>query len=198
MAYLAAFAPPTLDSSASTLRGRFELCLVLQGKAPPSEQTSRLLSAYLIVVDKAMREYRMACARIGAHMTDRGGLRAYVEGVGHFETCINSAKRAVRLLARLAAKHDAPPIDRALRRVAQTWERELTNVRDAIEHIDKDILSEGTIAAGEAHLLSVSNDGECLEIAAHRISLTALCTTLSTLYRGGNALLDGLPSPTAD
>lgn len=195
MAYLSHFDPPLLDESLGTLRGHFELGLVLQGRqSPQNEVVSRLLTAYLIVVDKAIREYRSGCSKVIENMQS-GGVTPYVEGTGHFETCINSVKRAMRLLTRIVRAPESPTNDRQIRRSATVWEKQLTDVRDAIEHIDADILSNGGVEEGMAHLLTVSNDGLRLEIGACSMPLTALHSTIASLHEAGSVMIQSLPSP---
>jgi hypothetical protein len=70
----------------------------------------------------------------------------------------------------------------------------MTGVRDAIEHIDQDILTEGGLAEGEAHLLTVDRTGEKLQIAKHEISFRTLHTTIDALYKAGLAMINALPN----
>ena len=198
MAYLSHFDPPLLDENMGTLRGHFELGLLLQGRQPPQDKSvSRLFTAYLIVVDKAIREYRSGCIMVMENMKS-GGIRPYVEGTGHFETCINSVKRAMRLLTGIARAPESPTADRQLRRSIRVWDTQLTNVRDAIEHIDADILSNGGLEEGMAHLLTISGDGLRLEIGAHSMPLHALHSTITSLHEAGSVMIQSLPSPGAN
>ena len=195
MAYLSKFDPPLLDSKSGSLRGQFQLGLILQGRQPPQNKAvSRLLTAFLIVVDKAVREYSAGCSRVQENMTS-GGIRPYIEGTGHFETCINSVKRAMRLLTRIVNSSGGIATDRLVRRSISAWEKQLTDVRDAIEHIDADILRDEGIEEGMAHLLTISDDGERLEIAAHFIPISALHSTISSLHAIGSTMIQSLPSP---
>jgi hypothetical protein len=195
MAYLSKFDPPLFDESLGTLRGHLELGLILQGRQPPQDKAvSRFFTAYLIVVDKAIREYRSGCIKVMENMKS-GGIRPFVEGTGHFETCINSVKRAMRLLTRIVRAPESPTADRQLRRSIAVWETQLTNVRDAIEHIDADILSNGGLEEGMAHLLTISDDGLNLEIGAHSMSLQALHSTIVSLHQTGSIMIQSLPSP---
>ena len=195
MAYLSHFDPPLLDENLGTLRGHFELGLILQGRQPPQDKSvSRLFTAYLIVVDKAIREYRSGCIKVMENMKS-GGIRPYVEGTGHFETCINSVKRAMRLLTRIVRAPESPTTDRQLRRSVTVWETQRTNVRDAIEHSDADILSNGGLEEGMAHLLTISDDGLHLQIGAHSMPLQALHSTIASLHEAGSVMIQSLPSP---
>ena len=133
--------------------------------------------------------------RINDHMVANGGIQAYVEGVGHFETCINSAKRALRALGRLGTQPDAPAIDRTIRRLAQSWASTITDLRDAIEHIDSDIVSGAGVLEGDPHLLTIDKSGENLEIGSYRISVTRLHGVVKALHAAGLAIIHSLPTP---
>lgn len=198
MPYFSALDAPPADGLSISLHANLTLRVVFQGSEPPkSEPTARLLFAYLLVVDKAVREYTAGREALLKHANEHGGIAAFVEGVGRFETCINSVKRALRLLQMLGTQLDAPPTQRALRKLAQAQSDSITTVRDAIEHIDQDIAS-GAIAGGDAHLLTVNPEGHELCIAEHRITFRQLHTTVRALHSCGLAMLEGLPRSASD
>lgn len=146
MAYLDYFDPPELPAGATTLRYQLELGMVFHARQiSPSPSTARLLTTYMITTDKATREYVAGCRRVQDHMIADGGIQAFVEGVGHFENCINSAKRALRALGRLGTQQDGPEIDRTIRKLAQSKAKTITDLRDAIEHMDAVITSEAGV-----------------------------------------------------
>ncbi len=195
MAYLERFGPPDLPSGASTLRCQLELGMVFHARqVPPSPSTSRLLTMYMITTDKAAREYAAGCRRVKDHMDADGGIQAFVEGVGHFENCINSAKRALRALGRLGTQQDGPVIDRVIRKLAQSQATAITYLRDAIEHMDADIVTAAGIPEGDPHLLTINKQGDYLEIGAHRISIIALQSVVMALHSAGSAIIQALPS----
>jgi hypothetical protein len=196
MAYLERFEPPELPAGASTLRRQLELGMVLHGRqVPPSPSTARLLTTYVITTDKAAREYTAGCRRIEDHMAAGGGIQAFVEGVGHFETCINSAKRALRALGRIGTQPDGPAIDRTIRRLAQTQAKAITDLRDAIEHMDADIVTGAGIPEGDPHLLTIDKQGDHLEIGLHRIPIIGLQSVVKALHAAGLAIIQALPTP---
>lgn len=195
MAYLERFEPPDLPSGASTLRSQLELGMVFHARqVPPSPTTTRLLTTYMITTDKTAREYAAGCRRIKDHMDAGGGIQAFVEGVGHFENCINSAKRALRALGRLGTQQDGPVIDRTIRKLAQSQSTAITDLRDAIEHMDADIVTGAGIPEGDPHLLTVSKEGDQLEIGAYRISIIALQSVIRALHSAGSAIIQALPT----
>lgn len=196
MAYLERFEPPELSAGTSTLRKQLELGMVFHARqVPPSPGTARLLMTYVITTDKAAREYMAGCRRVQDHMTAGGGIQAFVEGVGHFENCINALKRALRVLGRLGTQHDGPEIDRTIRKLAQSQAKTITDLRDAIEHMDADIVSDAGLPEGAPHLLTIDKTGANLEIGTHRISVAGLHGTVRALHSAGLAIIKALPTP---
>ena len=129
-------------------------------------------------------------------MTAGGGIQAFVEGVGHFENCINAAKRALRALGRLGTQQDGPTIDRTLRKLAQSQAKTVTDLRDAIEHMDEDIVSSAGIPEGAPHLLTLDKTGDNLEVGTHRIPVVGLHGVVRSLHAAGLAIIQALPTPT--
>lgn len=196
MTYLDRFEPPELAAGASTLRNQLELGMVFHARqVPPSKSTSRLLTTYMITTDKAAREYMAGCRRVRDHMMAGGGIQAFIEGVGHFENCINSAKRALRALERLGTQQDGPTIDRTIRKLAQSKTKTITDLRDAIEHMDEGIVSGAGIPEGAPHLLTIDKQGDNLELGTHRIPINGLHGVVGTLHSGGLAIIQALPTP---
>ncbi|OHC65970.1 MAG: hypothetical protein A2045_08570 [Rhodocyclales bacterium GWA2_65_20] len=150
---------------------------------------------YVITTDKAAREYVTGCRRIQDHMVAGGGIQAFVEGIGHFENCINSVKRALRALGRLGTQPDGPVIDRTVRKLAQSKSKTITNLRDAIEHMDADIVTGEGIPEGAPHLLTIDKQGDHLEIGTHQISIIELHGIVKALYFAGSAIIQALPTP---
>lgn len=196
MAFLERFESPDLPADASTLRNQLELGMVFHARqVPPSPSTVRLLTTYMITTDKAAREYMAGCRRVRDHMTARGGIQSFVEGVGHFENCINATKRALRVLGRLGTQTDGPAIDRTIRKLAQSQDRTITDLRDAIEHMDKDIVSGSGVPEGAPHLLTINKEGDDLEIGTHHIPIVGLQGVVRALHSAGLAIIQSLPTP---
>ncbi len=192
--YLDRFDPPSLDKAATTLRKQYELGLVFHGRALPlSPSATRLLMTYLITTDKSGREYIAGCIQMQAHMEGKG-IQPYVESLGHFENCINSAKRALRAFGRLGTQEDGLSLDRTIRRLAQSRTKLVTDLRDAIEHMDGDITSDAGIPEGAPHLLTFDKTGEYLEVGVQRITLIALKGVVMSLHQAGEAIILSLPA----
>ena len=188
-------APDAAALGTTTLVDQFGLRMVFEGRQQPaSQESSRLFFGYLYVVDKAVREYTAGRAALLAHATGERASDLY-EGIGRMENCINSAKRALRFHARLGASSSPLRIDRTLKRLVGSKNDILTNLRDAIEHIDGDIMSPAGLEAGEAHALMVDTSGSRLEIGRHSISFVELHAAVAALFDAGVAMILALPAP---
>jgi hypothetical protein len=195
MPYFTELNAPDLSDVGEPLATRMIVALLFHGKESPANAAeSRLLTGFVMVTDKALREYKAGRETLILYSKSANQMALMFEGVGRMETCISSTKRAFRFLERLAALPATVQVDRTLRRLVQSWENSLTPIRDAIEHIDGDIVSENGIKPGDAHLLAMSNDGEHLEIFTHRLSLSDLAKALRSLHRAGLEILGSLPS----
>jgi hypothetical protein len=195
MAYINRFDAPELKPEASTLRKQLEIAMIFHGRQIPTNSSAgRLLTTYVVTVDKAAREYVAGCGRIKEHLVE-GGVQSFVEGVNHFETCVNSAKRALRVLERIGAQRGGLSLDRTLRKLASTRANTITDIRDSIEHIDADILSDTELSEGDAHLLTLDKSGEKLEIGKNTMTLADLHSAIDVLYRVGVDMISRLPTP---
>jgi hypothetical protein len=150
---------------------------------------------YMVTTDKAAREYMAGCRRVRDNVNANGGIQAFVEGVGHFENCINATKRALRALERLGTQQDGPAIDRKIRKLAQSQTKTITHLRDAIEHMDAIIVSGAGIPEGLPHLLTIDKTGENLEIGTHQIPIAGLQGVVRALHVLGLAVIQALPTP---
>jgi hypothetical protein len=195
MPYFTQLDAPDLASLGDPLAARLIVALVFHDRESPThESVSRLLTGYVTVTDKAIREYRAGREVLLAYARSNNQTVLMFEGVGRMETSINSAKRALRFLGRLSTSKSSVPLDRTLRRLSQSAERTLTPLRDAIEHIDADIMQPAKLRPGQAHLLAIDHGGQYLEIANHRITFVALAGALGTLHQAGVSLLESLPT----
>lgn len=193
MPYISDLKAPDITDLGATLFSRTTVGLVFQGLAlPESPSAARLLTAYFSVVDKAVREYSDGRITLIAYANSSNDSQLMGEGLGRFETCIQSAKRAFRLLEKLKSHPESPAIDRTLRRLIQSQEQILITIRNTIEHIDDEIMSETTLIPGMAHILTINHDGDYLEITSHRLTFVHLAVALRNLHKLGCELLETL------
>ena len=149
-----------------------------------------------MVTDKAIREYKAGRETLAAYSKSQNELLIMFDGVGRMETCIGSAKRALRLLGRIGTTKSRLAVDRTLRKLAQSPEKAITSIRDAIEHIDGIIVDATTLKPGDAHLLAIDHAGKNLEIGTERMTFDALAASLRSLHNTGVQMLEALPSRT--
>ena len=195
MPYFTQLDAPDLMRLGAPLAARLMTALLFHGReSPTDESVSRLLTGYVMVTDKAIREYQAGREVLLAYSSSNNQTLLMFDGVGRMETSINSAKRALRFLGRLSTSKSSLLIDRTLRRLSQNAEKTLTPIRDAIEHIDSDIMQTTKLRPGEAHLLAIDHDGQYLEIGRHRMTFVSLANALTTLHQTGIGLLDSLPT----
>jgi hypothetical protein len=129
-------------------------------------------------VDKAVREYNAGRDLLVRDAASSKDVSSHLEGLGRFETCINSTKRAMRFIDKLATRQAGPEVERLTRRLLQHHEALITSIRDSLEHMD-DIVQKGELNQGEPHALHISPDCEFLEIASYQLS----CASLAGLLR---------------
>ena len=160
--------------------------------SPSDEKTSRLFMMFLLIVDKAAREYIAGHDSLTAYINSTNKTDFLIDGLGRYETCVVTLKRAYKLLDRLKNQQDSPVFNRQLRKLIETWEKPVTDVRNAIEHMDEKILK-NELANGEAHLLSVDVTGNFLELTKYKISFTTVYNAVKNLHLAGIDMIEKLP-----
>ncbi len=200
MPYITECRAPDLSDLSSPVLSEFILNTVFLGAGTQDRKARSYSITFMLAVDKAVREYiagRELLVRYAASSNKTGLL---IEGLGRFETCINAVKRALRFMERLAAHGAGPEIERLTKRLIQTHEKLLTDVRDALEHMDAFVQS-GELKEGEPHTLAITPDSEYLEIASYRLSFDQLAQLLRRLRQLASEFAkykEQHPSGTAD
>jgi hypothetical protein len=139
------------------------------------------LHAYILATDKALRAYHRGRDLLSAYSTSENRTVLLFEGIGEFETCVSTLRRALRLAERMATHQENPEISREQRRLLDSYQRAVRPVRDAVEHMDDDI-AKGQGREGEPVMLAVSQDGSRLEIGQHHLLFTSLAAALTQLH----------------
>lgn len=146
-----------------------------------SDQKARdYLVSFVRLVDRAIHEYESARALLEEHESQLGIARK-IRAFGYLETCINSTKRAFNVAEQMRRYRPAPPINRLTMRSLVGHGRSIKDVRDAIEHMDEWI-ERGEVQPGEAIALMVTDQGDAIEIAGHRVSFQDLAAVLRKLH----------------
>jgi hypothetical protein len=157
------------------------------------------LGAYALVLnatrlsDLAIREYEQGRSMLVSLVTETGaGLDYAVAASGHFETCLSALHRALRHLDALRRFKPAPvelkrliPVDLVERN--RTIAREVSDLRDAILHLDERIIK-GKLSQGEALCLLPTKEG--LELGAHQLPFELLAKWLRRLHDCSSCVAD--------
>jgi len=95
------------------------------------------------VVNKLVMEYisaRRECrAFVETVEQNRPALTHYFRAIDHVETCVGSLHRTLLHLKAINAARGAPQLDRAMRRALDHATTEINDLRDMIEHADKEL-----------------------------------------------------------
>ena len=164
---------------------------IFQRAGPTHHEVYALTMNYIRLVDTAIREYEN-----GRRMLSRfeeatsAGLNLMFRASSHFEVCIDALKRALNHLKKLRAHKDVPQsmkdlLPSKLLVLTGTVEGHMTTMRDAIQHLEKDILK-GEIVAGQALCLMPVEDG--LELGDYKIHFRDLAKWLRELHQRAEAL----------
>lgn len=193
MTYISKLVAPELGSEKSSLRTYFILKMVFHAnQSPTDELTARLFLMFLVIVDKSVREYCAGRDQLLLYVVSGNQTSLLFDGLGRFETCIVTLKRAYRLLDRLKNQKESPQYGRSLKRLIATYENSVTNIRNSIEHMDEKIIN-NELKDGDAHLLIIDSSGLSLEVASDKLTFTEIHNAIKYFYSAGLAMIEALP-----
>jgi hypothetical protein len=160
----------------------------LGGPAAVTAKATLHRANYVRLVDKAIREYAAARAAIQLQMAEsRRDAAEMTEGrvlympafVDHFVTCINAMHRAVRLLDRLA--QEGQPLDRESRKLIAACARDVTKIRDTLEHIDERVQHD-EIGPGEPVTLGLATTDDAAVLAQFTVRFSDVAVALRRMH----------------
>ncbi|MDX2424767.1 MAG: hypothetical protein QNK15_00780 [Cycloclasticus sp.] len=138
---------PSLDHLETSLRSKRELGKLLGVHAQPSGRAGQLADGYVRLIEKTILEYKEARRSLIAFLTD-GTADHLHRAQDHFESCIQALHRALNYLDRLRKfgykLQDGMPFiprPRELEVLRETVKKPVRCMRDALEHLDEDILN---------------------------------------------------------
>jgi hypothetical protein len=179
--YISECSAPDLSDIRTPVLANYTLNISLAGGGTSDRKAGSFVINCILTIDKAIREYNAGRGLLVQYVASANRTTLLIESLGRFETCINSAKRALRHVDRLARHAGGPDVERAVRRLLDSYGKAITPVRDAIEHMD-DAVSAERLADGEPHTLAISRDSKYLEIAGHRLAFNRLAQLLRHLH----------------
>ncbi len=116
MTYINKLVAPELNDEKSSLRAHLVLKKVFHAKQSPIDEViSRLFLALLVIIDKSVREYCAGREQLLLYINSENQTGLLFDGLGRFENCIATLKRAYRLLDRLKNYPESPKYSRSLK-----------------------------------------------------------------------------------
>jgi hypothetical protein len=141
---------PSLDHLEISLRSKRDLGKLLGVHAQPSGRARQIADGYVRLVEKAILEYKEARSNLIAFLAD-GTADHLHRAQDHFESCIQALHRALIYFDRLRnfgyKRQDGTPFiprPRELEVLRETVRKPVRDMRNALEHLDNDIL-DGTL-----------------------------------------------------
>jgi hypothetical protein len=137
---------PSLNHLEVSLRSKRDLGKLLGVHAKPSGRARQIADGYVRLVEKAILEYQEARAKLLAFLADGTADYEY-RAQDHYESCLQTLHRAIVFLDRLRQfgykRGDGTPFiprARELEVLRDTVKNQVRDMRDAVEHLDNDIL----------------------------------------------------------
>jgi len=129
MTYIGECRAPELSSIGTPVGSKYMLNCVFCGAGTADRTAASYVIIYILAVDKAVREYTSERELLVQYAASENRTMLLLVGLGHFETCINSVKRALRCVDRLARYPLGPDVDREIRRVLASYTQSVTPLR---------------------------------------------------------------------
>ena len=161
---------------------------LLRGRGSTDRQTQIFLTGFIRMADKAHFEYQQARHALDRYIAGQGASQLF-RNADHLETCLNSIKRALNFVERLASQKKGPGIPRITRRWLNANTRSVPSIRNTIEHMD-DAVATGELGPGEAVALALTDDGKGAEIGKFRLTFSDLAAVVKKMNQLALALAD--------
>ncbi len=115
---------------------------VFTGGGPENFQSRLLEASYIRMVDHTIREYRSARTALLEHTrTPNDVMGPLFVATGHMEAFLISLRRAIRFLERIKRDKYTDQMPRRPLVLSSENIRLITDMRNSIEHLDKDIMN---------------------------------------------------------
>lgn len=177
---------PTLRHLETSLRGKRMLGKILGVHGPPTPRGKQIADGYVRLVEKTITEYQASRERFVLFMGGDGAFDNYCRAQDHLESCVQSLHRAILYLERLRRlgirQTDGSPFvprPRELEVLRDDVKARVRDLRDACEHIDKDII-DGKISADADVAIHLGWEGVAL--AETRITYVQLAGWIEQIH----------------
>lgn len=185
-------------SSLEKLQSTLLLNLVFsQGDKDIGRRTALNRRLFIRLLDKAVDEYKEARGLIVAQIVEAqrdatemalNGRHIYIfKFVDHMENCVSTVRRILRFLDILKSNQDGLVFSRTVRRHIESLTTSIIDVRNIIEHMDKEIQND-TIQENESIMLKITDTQDGIMIAGQSLKFSTLSTLIKQLHTLGNLM----------
>jgi hypothetical protein len=137
---------PSLEQLEQSLRSKRDFGKLLEVHTQPSGRARQIADGYVRLVEKVVLEYQESRTQLVAFLAD-GTADHEHRAQDHFESCVQSLHRAMEYLEHLRRfgykRRDGTPFiprPRELEVLRDSIRAKVRDMRDAVEHLDRDIL----------------------------------------------------------
>lgn len=175
-------AMPDLSGLDAPVMGNYLLNLTLRGAGARDRTASTYLVSYIRLADKALTEYELARLMLTQCVASNNNrILLLIQCVANLETCINNIKRALNFVDRMKRHQKGPDVPRLVRRFLNSSGRSISDIRNAVEHMDE-MIERGEVSEGEPIALLVGPEGDRIEIANQQITFVDLADLIRNLH----------------
>lgn len=163
----------------------------LVGGSELSRNSTLYRTIFIRLIDKAVFEYNESRSTIlnqikemqrSDEETAKTGRILYILSfTNHFENCINTTARLLKILERIKNDDLGANIPREHKRLVKAYSKSIPDIRNTVEHMDKEIHMDN-IAEGKPVMLAIENKGDKVQIAGYKINFNDLAITLKNLH----------------
>jgi len=164
---------------------------VFMGERGLSQKAKLYTRNFTRLIDKALTEYHEARQCILAQIAEanrppeemaKHGRSIYMLAfTNHIETCINAVSRLYKLLERIKPEKESPTFPREPRRLVETKSESITNIRNAVEHMDE-LIQKDEIAPGQPIMLALSKNDDGVAVSNYEIKFKELAMVLEKMH----------------
>jgi len=156
------------------------LSLNLRGTGSRNLQARAFVNSYVRLMDYVIREYNNARASLEEYVNSPNThMSPLFVSTCHFETCIITLVRLIRLARRIRRHRGAPNVGKLEVLSNSVFDR-INNIRRAIEHVDEMILKGEIGVKDSPFFLLVKNNS--IELSGKEIFYTELAEWVRELY----------------
>ena len=171
---------PDLSDLNSKNALNFMLNIYFRGAGPKDKHAQMLVKSFARLLDKALYEYESARNSLLEDIkTPNEVMTPYFRTVDHLETCITTLQRTIEFARKIRKTSKAPVLPRKVNVLSDDTGNRIKKIRNAIEHMDKDII-QGKLKENDSIALVAKSDA--LELSGEEIYYNELANWLRELH----------------